>query len=351
MANYKEKIEEWRAKFDALERDLQNPEVACDPEKLQKFGREYGEIKDALGLYKNLEKTNREIEELTKGLAGETEPELVRMTEEELRKLDLDKTALENELSDIFNPADPLDKKNIIMEIRAGTGGDESALFGAELYRMYAHYAEQKKWKINVISSARTPLGGYKEIIFEIKGKNVYQHLKYESGVHRVQRVPETEKAGRVHTSAATVAVLPEAEEVDFKINPADLKIEATTASGHGGQSVNTTYSAIRITHLPTGTIVICQDERSQLQNKERALTVLRSRLLAAEEERRRQELSATRKSQIGTGDRSEKIRTYNYPQDRLTDHRIKLTLHNLQTILNGNLEPLIDELKKAERA
>jgi peptide chain release factor 1 len=259
-------------------------------------------------------------------------------------------TELEKEINDELTPADPMDKKNIIIEIRAGTGGDEAALFAADLFRMYSRFAESQGWKTKILDANQIGIGGFKEIIFEISGKDVYKSLKYESGVHRVQRVPETEKSGRVHTSAATVAVLPEAEEIDIEIKSEDLRIDVFRSGGHGGQSVNTTDSAVRITHLPTNTVVSCQDEKSQLKNKAKALQILRSRLLAAEQERAAKERGDERKSQIGSGDRSEKIRTYNFPQDRVTDHRIKQNFSQIESIMDGNIDQIIKSLKEADK-
>lgn len=339
-------VNDLKTKYKQLEQALQSPAVLNSPEKLQQITADYKRIGEVLEKQGRLKKVEKEIKELSES----ADDELKQMATEEIKKLETEKLELTNEIEEYLNPSDPSNSKNIIMEIRAGAGGDEAALFAGDLFRIYSRYAERKGWKTSLISANRIGIGGFKEIIFEITGSKVYSNLKFESGVHRVQRVPETEKSGRIHTSTASVAVLPEAEEVDLKINPKDLQIDTFCAGGHGGQSVNTTYSAVRITHVPTGTVVSCQDERSQAQNKERALTVLRSRILAAREEKKRQEMADQRKSQIGTGDRSEKIRTYNFPQDRVTDHRIKKNWHNIDAILDGDLDKVITELKSVRK-
>jgi len=336
--------------FKDLENQLSDQSVLTDQKKLREISKKHNDLKYAIGLILELQKKQTELNQSEEMIKNESDQELLKITKDEIAELKKQIEKLTNEIETELHPADPNDKKNIIIEIRAGTGGDESALFAAEIFRLYSHYAERQGWKLKILYSSRIGIGGFKEIIFSVEGKDVYGNLKYEAGTHRVQRVPETEKAGRVHTSAITVVVMPEAEETDLEIKPNDIRIDTYCSSGPGGQSVNTTYSAIRITHLPTGLVVTCQDEKSQHQNKDKALQILRSRLLAKAEEEKRIRESAQRKEQVGAGDRSDKIRTYNFPQDRFTDHRIKQNWHGLARIMDGDIADIIAELKKTAK-
>jgi len=345
-----EKFKKLAERFDELERILQNPEITNDQRKLQALLKEYNELKETINLGSKLKEIKRALQETEDTINNEEERELKQIAEEEYQRLTAEEKEIEEKIKLALLPKDPLDQKDIIVEIRAGAGGEEAALFVADLFRMYSRYAENKKWQTQLLNTNRTGIGGFKEVIFEISGSNVFSDLKYESGVHRVQRSPETEKSGRVHTSTVTVAILPQAEEVDIVINPEDLRIDVFRSSGHGGQSVNTTDSAVRITHLPTNTVTTCQDEKSQIKNREKALKVLRARLLKKKQDEENKQRGETRKSQIGTGDRAEKIRTYNFPQDRITDHRIKKSWHEIQPILDGNLDLIISSLREEDQ-
>ncbi|MFH0845038.1 MAG: peptide chain release factor 1 [Pseudomonadota bacterium] len=338
------KIKEMAERFEQLEQDLARPEIIRDQKLYQKYLKEHGQLSPIIKSFRVHESAQNEILN-SRSLLNDPDPEMRKLAREEIQALEEKLEKVENDLKVILFPKDPNDEKNIILEIRAGTGGEEAGLFAANLFKMYARYAELNGWKTEILSQNTTGLGGFKEIILLVTGVNSYSSLKYESGIHRVQRVPETESQGRIHTSAVTVAVLPEAEEVDVDIDPEDLRIDVFRASGHGGQHVNVTDSAVRITHLPTGLVVTCQDEKSQHKNKAKAMKVLRSRLLDRQQAEQQSKISEERRSMVKSGDRSEKIRTYNFPQGRVTDHRIGLTLYKLEDILQGQLDMLLHPL------
>ena len=339
------KLEELSRRYEELNEELASPEVLSDPQKLRKMGKERAELDDIMKVYNDLTDVMQEIGDLRTIIRDEEDPELVKMAKEELPGLEERRDRLEEELNVLLLPRDPNDEKNTFLEIRAGTGGEEAALFASDLLRSYCRYAEARGWHVEIMSMSQASTGGIKEVIALIQGHGAYSRLKYERGVHRVQRIPVTEYQGRIHTSAVTVAVLPEADEVDVTIDPKDLRIDVFRSSGPGGQSVNTTDSAVRITHLPTNLVVSCQDEKSQHKNKAKALKILRARLLDVIEAEQQSAISAERKAQVGTGDRSERISTYNFPQNRVTDHRIGLTLYRLEGVMSGDLDEIIDAL------
>jgi len=346
-----EKLDKLEEKYEEITDLLSQPEVIADQARFQRYAKAHADLAELVETYRQYKRVRQDKKDAKAMLQEEEDDDLRDMLVEEIKALDEKEEKLEQRLKLLLLPKDPNDEKNVIMEIRAGTGGEEAALFAADLFRMYSRYAEKQGWKVDIMDTSYSDLGGFKEVIFIVEGRGAFSRLKFESGVHRVQRIPVTESGGRIHTSAATVAVLPEAEEVEVEINPNDLRIDVFCSSGPGGQSVNTTQSAVRITHLPTGIVVSCQDEKSQHKNKDKAMRVLRSRLLELKRAEHEAEIADARRSQVGSGDRSERIRTYNFPQGRVTDHRINLTLHKLDAILEGELDEIIEALITHDQA
>jgi peptide chain release factor 1 len=348
---FMDRLEEIERNYDELERQLAQPDIYEDRQRYAELARSHAELSEVVAALREYREVQRDAQEAGDMLLEEQDQEMLDFLRDSLETAESRSEELERKIKVMLLPPDPRDKKDVIMEIRAGAGGEEAGLFAGDLYRMYTRYADRNGWKTEILSSSPSELGGFKEIIFSVRGKDAYSRLKYESGVHRVQRIPVTESGGRIHTSTATVAVLPEAEEVEVTIDPSDLRVDVFRSTGPGGQSVNTTDSAVRVTHEPTGVVVSCQDEKSQLQNREKALRILRARLLRMEQERQQREQAEERRSQVGTGDRSERIRTYNFPQGRISDHRIGLTVYRLEDVLYGDLEEIIEALASADRA
>ncbi len=344
------KLDKIEARYHAIEAEMGKMEIVTDPKQLMKLGQEKASLEATVNLYRDYKATVKSLAETQAMLDDKSDAEMVAMVKQEIKGLEEKRDRLQEEIKVALLPKDPNDERDIILEIRAGTGGDEAAIFAADLFRMYSRYAAARNWAVDIVDISESGGGGYKEIVAEIKGRGAFSRFKYERGVHRVQRVPTTEASGRIHTSTATVAVLPEAEDVEVDINPADLRVDIFHSGGAGGQNVNKVATAVRLTYLPTGMVVICQDERSQLRNRQKAMAVLKARLLEQERSKQEAEMTNLRRSQVGTGERSEKIRTYNFPQDRLTDHRIGLTLHNLPKIMTGELDQMIDALANEDQ-